>query len=79
MHLFDVIQAPLLSEKSHLATVEGKYAFRVHPDANKSQIRRAIETLYSVKVTDVTTMNVMARPRGPGAGRASAPTGRRPS
>lgn len=64
MHLFDVIQAPLLSEKSHLGTAEGKYAFRVRPDANKIQIKRAIETLYSVTVTEVRTMNIMGKTKG---------------
>lgn len=64
MHLYDVILAPILTEKAHLATVEQKYAFKVHPDANKIQIRQAIEALYSVTVTDVNTTNYMGKLKG---------------
>jgi len=55
---YDVILAPVVTEKlSRLAEKANVVAFRVHPDANKLQIRQAIETIWKVKVEDVRTQN----------------------
>jgi large subunit ribosomal protein L23 len=53
----DVILEPVVSEKSYNLLDEGAYTFKVHPDANKIQIRQAIEAIFDVKVAKVTTAN----------------------
>jgi large subunit ribosomal protein L23 len=53
----DVLYAPLISEKSYGLLDENKYTFLVDPDANKTQIKIAVEQVFGVKVTDVNTMN----------------------
>jgi large subunit ribosomal protein L23 len=64
METVNVIIRPLITEKStHQQNTRNSYAFQVHPRANKLQIRQAIEELYSVKVTDVRTMNRKGKPR----------------
>jgi large subunit ribosomal protein L23 len=40
-----------------------KYTFRVHPDANKTHIRQAVEEVFGVRVEDVRTVNVRSRPK----------------
>ena len=45
-----VILAPVVSEKSYSLISAGKYTFRVHPQAHKTQIRQAIEQLFDVHV-----------------------------
>jgi large subunit ribosomal protein L23 len=52
----DVIIAPVVSEKSYEALDEGRYTFVVHPTANKTEIKQAIETIFGVKVASVNTM-----------------------
>jgi len=59
-----VIIKPLVTEKStHMQTTRNAYTFQVHRDANKIQIRQAVEALYNVKVVDVRTMNRKGKPR----------------
>ena len=53
----DVLLAPVISEKSYGLLDENKYTFDVHPDANKTQIKIAVEKVFNVKVTDVNTLN----------------------
>ena len=53
----DVILEPVVSEKSYNLLDEGAYTFKVHPDANKVQIRQAVESIFDVKVRKVTTAN----------------------
>ena len=53
----DVLLAPVISEKSYGLLDENKYTFEVHPHANKTQIKIAVEKVFSVKVTDVNTLN----------------------
>ena len=73
--LHETIVAPVVTEKSSAAYAARKeYAFRVHRDATKPQIRAAIEALFKVTVTDVRTMVVRAKRRT--LGRYA---GRRPS
>jgi large subunit ribosomal protein L23 len=55
---YDVILKPVLTEKSMNAMVEKKYTFLVHPDANKSQIKEAVEKMFDgAKVAKVNTIN----------------------
>jgi large subunit ribosomal protein L23 len=56
--LHEIIVRPVVTEKSSAAYQErGEYTFRVHPKANKPDIRRAIEQLFGVHVTGVWTSN----------------------
>ncbi len=52
-----IILRPIISEKAYKGVEEGKYTFKVHPDANKIEIRHAIEKLFNVKVVKVNVMN----------------------
>ena len=53
----DVLLRPVVSEKSYGLLDEGKYTFVVAPDANKTQIKQAVEEVFRVKVTGVNTLN----------------------
>jgi large subunit ribosomal protein L23 len=53
----DVIIAPVVSEKSYALIDQNAYTFIVHPDANKTEIRHAVEQIWNVKVTNVNTIN----------------------
>ena len=53
----DILLRPVVSEKSYGLLDEGKYTFVVAPDANKTQIRIAVESVFGVKVTGVNTLN----------------------
>jgi large subunit ribosomal protein L23 len=53
----DIILKPVVSEKSYGLLDEGKYTFIVAPEANKTQIRIAVEEVFRVKVTGVNTVN----------------------
>jgi len=53
----DIIVEPVISEKSYGLMDENKYTFIVRPDANKTQIKIAIEKIFDVKVTNVNTVN----------------------
>lgn len=53
----DVLIAPVISEKSYGLLDENKYTFIVAPDANKTQIKIAVEEIFGVKVTGVNTNN----------------------
>ena len=60
----NVIIKPLVTEKStHLQQTRNAYAFQVHRDANKPEIKKAIEAIYNVKVVEVRTMNRKGKPR----------------
>ena len=48
---FDIIYAPIITEKS------ARYAFKVSPKANKTEIKQAIESIFNVKVESITTAN----------------------
>ena len=52
----DVIIAPVVSEKSYGLMDEGKYTFVVHPSSNKTEIKKAVEEIFGVKVRNVNTM-----------------------
>ena len=61
---FGIVVRPLVTEKStHQAEKRNAYAFEVSPDANKAQIKQAIEKIYKVKVHEVRTANRKGKPR----------------
>lgn len=51
----DIIVAPVISEKSYSLLDENRYTFEVHPDANKTAIKIAVEQIFGVTVTGVNT------------------------
>src|SRR5690348_3900778 len=53
----DVLLKPVVSEKSYALLDENKYTFIVDPNANKTQIKQAVQAVFSVKVTGVNTIN----------------------
>ena len=59
----DVIIAPVVSEKSYGLIDEGKYTFVVDPRSNKTEIKLAIEKIFSVKVASVNTLNRVGKAR----------------
>ena len=73
----DVLIAPVVSEKSYGLLDNNKYTFIVHPDANKTQIKIAVEKVFNVKVTSVNTLNRMGKRRRTRAGWGSRPNTKR--
>ena len=59
----DILLRPVVSEKSYGLLDEGKYTFIVAPDANKTQIKQAVEEVFRVKVTGVNTLNRQGKRR----------------
>ena len=59
----DVLIAPVVSEKSYGLLDNNKYTFIVHPDANKTEIKIAVEKVFNVKVTAVNTLNRQGKAR----------------
>jgi large subunit ribosomal protein L23 len=57
-HLYDVIVRPVLTERNTELMEGNRYTFEVAPDANKIQIKQAVETAFDVKVLAVNTLNV---------------------
>ncbi|NIH82688.1 MULTISPECIES: 50S ribosomal protein L23 [Amycolatopsis] len=53
----DIVLAPVISEKSYGLLEDHKYTFEVRPDANKTQIKIAVEQIFGVKVVSVNTLN----------------------
>jgi large subunit ribosomal protein L23 len=71
----DVIIKPVVSEKSYALLDEGVYTFVVHPEANKIEIRQAVESIFNVRVVKVNTLN---RPGKRKRNRRSFTFGKRP-
>ena len=64
MNVYDVIRRPLITEKGHAKREEeNTLCFEVHPDANKIEIRQAVETVFRVKVATVRTSNYVGKLR----------------
>jgi large subunit ribosomal protein L23 len=57
-----VLKGPCLTEKATLLQeIDGKVVFKVHPKANKIDVKRAVEEMFKVKVQDVRTVNVQGK------------------
>ena len=63
MQLYEVLRRPLISEKNTALQAENKYAFEVAREANKHQIKQAVEKAFKVKVTAVNVMTVPGKTR----------------
>jgi len=61
MQARDVILAPLITEKSVAQTALSQYSFEVHPRATKTQIRMAVQEIFSVEVVAVNTVHVRGK------------------
>jgi large subunit ribosomal protein L23 len=73
--VYDIVASPLITEKGTMVNEAGNQVlFRVRRDANKEEIRRAIETLFKVKVDKVRTLNCLGKLR-----RVGRNVGRRPN
>jgi large subunit ribosomal protein L23 len=59
----DILIAPVVSEKSYGLLDQNKYTFVVRPDANKTEIKIAVEKVFDVKVTSVNTINRKGKAR----------------
>lgn len=70
---YDIIKRPILTEKVYDSIQEKRYAFEVAPDANKTEIRQAIEEIFKVKVAKVNTLRTQGKLK-----RQGATQGRRP-
>jgi large subunit ribosomal protein L23 len=73
LHPNQVLLAPVVSEKSYELIEQRKYAFRVHPDAHKTQIRQAVEELFDVRVQAVNVIKVQPKPKRRGLIRGKKP------
>lgn len=70
----DVLLRPVLSEKAVSEIENGKYAFFVHPDASRTQVKDAVERVFKVEVVRVNVLNVRGKEKrlGKYAGRTAA-------
>jgi large subunit ribosomal protein L23 len=67
----EVLLAPVVTEKAYAGVEVNRYAFRVHPDAHKTQIRQAVEELFDVKVERVNVLKVQPKPKRRGVHRGT--------
>ncbi|MBQ8955109.1 MAG: 50S ribosomal protein L23 [Clostridia bacterium] len=70
---YDIIIRPVLTEKSYDGMADKKYAFEVALSANKTEIKKAVETIFDVKVESVNTMRIEGKMK-----RQGRTQGRRP-
>jgi large subunit ribosomal protein L23 len=63
MDASQILLAPIVSEKSYAGTSAGKYTFRVHEDAHRTQVRQAVEKLFDVQVERVNILKVQPKPK----------------
>ena len=61
MHIYEVLRRPIITEKSSLLQEQGRYVFEVMTEANKAQIREAVERSFDVKVRTVNVINVRGK------------------
>jgi large subunit ribosomal protein L23 len=63
MHLYEVLRRPLVTEKNAALQVQGKYAFEVAGEANKEQVKQAVEKAFNVTVTKVNVITMPGKRR----------------
>ncbi len=68
-----ILLEPVVSEKSYAGIAERRYTFRVHPDAHRTQIRQAVESLFGVHVERVNMIKVQAKPKRRGLFKGTRP------
>ncbi len=60
-YLYDILRSPVMTEKSTVLSESGKYVFKTKVNATKSQIKRAVEKIFKVKVVKVHTMIIKGK------------------
>jgi large subunit ribosomal protein L23 len=73
LHPNEVLLAPVVSEKSYSLIGDGKYVFRIHPDAHRTQVRQAVEELFEVTVIGVNVLKVQPKPKRRGMSKGMKP------
>ena len=73
MDAAQILLAPIVSEKSYAGTSVGKYTFRVHEDAHRTQVRQAVEELFGVHVEGVNVLKVQPKPKRRGLSKGIRP------
>lgn len=63
---YKVLVEPWVTEKTHAAMANNKYTFKVTKDANKAQVKKAIEGMYNVKVEKVAVVNILPKKKAYG-------------
>lgn len=61
--VYDVVKRPIITEQSMDQVADKKYTFEVATDANKIEIKKAVEEIFKVKVDKVTTINYNGKPK----------------
>ncbi len=74
MHLYEVLRRPLITEKNTILQARGKYAFEVAGEANKLQIKQAVEKAFKVRVMAVNVMTVPGKTRRVGRQQVLTPS-----
>ncbi|MBE6959864.1 MAG: 50S ribosomal protein L23 [Ruminococcaceae bacterium] len=75
MNAYDIIKSPVITEQSMEGVADKKYVFKVDINANKTEIKAAIEEVFGVKVAKVNTVRMQGKVKRTGA----YPAGRRPA
>ena len=73
-NVYDIIRRPVITEQSMEAVADKKYVFMVDVDANKTEIKAAVEQIFGVKVAKVNTVRMQGKAKRTGA----YPVGKRP-
>jgi large subunit ribosomal protein L23 len=73
LHPNEILIAPVVSEKSYRGIEDGRYSFRVHQDAHKTQVRQAVEQQFGVKVASVNIIKVQPKPKRRGLIKGTRP------
>jgi large subunit ribosomal protein L23 len=73
LHPNEVLLAPVVSEKSYNLIDQRKYAFKIHPDAHRTQVRQAVERQFDVHVERVNILKVQAKPKRRGLIKGTRP------
>ncbi len=72
MHLYEVLRRPLVTEKNAALQAQGKYTFEVAEEANKEQVKQAVEKAFKVKVNAVNVVTMPSKMKR--VGRRLTPT-----
>ena len=73
MHLYEVLRRPVVTEKNTTLQEANKHLFEVAPDANKLQIKQAVQKAFNVEVVSVNVLNVRGKMRRVGRLRGMTP------
>jgi len=77
VHLYEVLRRPLITEKGSTLQAQGKYTFQVATEANKPQVKQAVEKAFNVKVLAVNVMRVPGKKRRVGRREVLTPSWKR--